>query len=118
MLDTCIYPVGCRDLHVDKDQCTRRSELCWSMLSTLLVWMPHCRCAPIKISLVNEVQCGTGTEWRDLIGQHLVNFSFTIVSEAPLSSSALMGTGFALPSDVLKRTNAIGRKSSVFCHLG
>jgi len=23
-----------------------------------------------KISLVNEVQCGTGTEWRDLIGQH------------------------------------------------
>jgi len=24
-----------------------------------------------KISLVNEVQCGTGTEWRDLIGQHI-----------------------------------------------
>jgi len=24
-----------------------------------------------KISLVNEVQCGTGTEWRGLIGQHL-----------------------------------------------
>jgi len=23
----------------------------------------------LKISLVNEVQCGTGTEWRDLIGQ-------------------------------------------------
>jgi len=23
-----------------------------------------------KISLVNEVQCGTGTEWRDLLGQH------------------------------------------------
>jgi len=22
-----------------------------------------------KISLVNEVQCGTGTEWRGLIGQ-------------------------------------------------
>jgi len=30
-----------------------------------------------KISLVNEVQCGTGTEWRGLIGQH---FSCTIVS--------------------------------------
>jgi len=67
----CIYPVGCRDLHVDKDQYTRRSELCWSMLSTLLVWMSRCRCASIKISLVNEVQCGTGTEWRDLIGQQL-----------------------------------------------
>jgi len=26
--------------------------------------------APMKISCVNEVQCGTGTEWRDLIGQH------------------------------------------------
>jgi len=24
-----------------------------------------------KISLVNEFQCGTGTEWRDLIGQHV-----------------------------------------------
>jgi len=24
----------------------------------------------LKISLVNEVECGTGTEWRDLIGQH------------------------------------------------
>jgi len=23
-----------------------------------------------KISLVNEVQCGTETEWRGLIGQH------------------------------------------------
>ena len=23
-----------------------------------------------KISLVNEVQCGTRTEWRGLIGQH------------------------------------------------
>jgi len=23
-----------------------------------------------RSSLVNEVQCGTGTEWRDLIGQH------------------------------------------------
>jgi len=57
---------------VDKDQYARRSELCWSMLSTLLVWMSisRCRCAPMKISLVNEVQCGTGTEWRDLIGQH------------------------------------------------
>jgi len=26
--------------------------------------------APMKISCVNEVQCGTGTEWSDLIGQH------------------------------------------------
>jgi len=57
---------------VDKDQCTRKSELCWSLLSTLLA---RCRCRDIgapKISLVNEVQCGTGTEWRDLIGQHYV----------------------------------------------
>jgi len=52
-------------MFVDKDQCTRKSELCWSLLST-----PLCRDigAP-KISLVYEVQCGTGTEWRDLIGQ-------------------------------------------------
>jgi len=53
-------------MFVDKDQSTRRSELCWSMLSTCgyrAVGAP-------KISLVNEVQCGTGTEWRDLIGQH------------------------------------------------
>jgi len=55
-------------MFVDKDQSTRRSELCCSMLSTLLVWISRCRCAD-KISLVNEVQCGTGTEWRDLIGQ-------------------------------------------------
>jgi len=37
------------------------------MLSTLL-----CGCRAVgapNISLVNEVQCGTGTEWRDLIGQ-------------------------------------------------
>jgi len=55
---------------VDKDQCTRKSELCWSLLSTLLA---RNRCRDIgapKISLVNEVQCGTGTERRDLIGQH------------------------------------------------
>jgi len=41
------------------------------MLSALLA---RCRCRGIgapKISLVNEVQCGTGTEWRDLIGQQL-----------------------------------------------
>jgi len=56
-------------MFVDKDQSTRRSELCCSMLSTLLVWILRCRCTD-KIYLVNEVQCGTGTEWRDLIGQH------------------------------------------------
>jgi len=54
---------------VDKDQHTGKSELCWSLLSALLA---RCRCRDIapKISLVNEIQCGTGTEWRDLIGQH------------------------------------------------
>jgi len=57
-------------MFVDKDQYTRKSELCWSLLSTLLA---RYRCRDIgapKISLVNEVQCGTGTEWRGLIGQH------------------------------------------------
>jgi len=53
----------------DKDQHTRRSEL-----SVGACHLARCRCrdvgAPKKISLVNEVQCGTGTEWRDLIGQH------------------------------------------------
>jgi len=42
------------------------------MLSTLLA---RYRCRDIgapKISLVNEVQCGTGTEWRGLIGQQLL----------------------------------------------
>jgi len=45
------------------------------MLSSLLVllWTSRCRCAPKKISLVNEVQCGTGSEWRDLIGQQSVS---------------------------------------------
>jgi len=57
--------------------------------------------------------------WVSFTRSFLVNFLFTVVSEAPLSSSALMTvTGFASHSDVLKRTNAIGRKSSVFCHLG
>jgi len=55
-------------MFVDKDQSTRRSELCWSMLSTRYRYRGIG--AP-KISLVNEVQCGTGTEWRDLIGQHI-----------------------------------------------
>jgi len=31
----------------------------------------YCGIGALKISLVNEVQCGTGTEWRDLIGQQL-----------------------------------------------
>jgi len=65
VLDECVLQL---EIYVfdDKDQHARRSELCWSMLST-------CGCRGIgapKISLVNEVQCGTGTEWRDLIGQH------------------------------------------------
>jgi len=30
----------------------------------------YCGIGVPKISLVNEVQCQTGTEWRDLIGQH------------------------------------------------
>ena len=38
------------------------------MLSALL--FGHRAVGAPKISLVNEVQCGTGTEWRDLIGQH------------------------------------------------
>jgi len=54
-------------MFVDEDQCTGRSELCWSLLSAPLA---GCRCRRCKISRVNEVQCGTGTEWRDLIGQH------------------------------------------------
>jgi len=57
-------------MFVDKDQHARKSELCWSLLSTLRA---RYRCRNVgapKISLVNEVQCGTGTEWRDLIGQH------------------------------------------------
>jgi len=61
-LETCMF--------VDKGQHARKSELCWSMLSTLLVllWLSApCRCAAPKISLVNELR---GTEWRGLIGQH------------------------------------------------
>jgi len=58
-------------MFVDKGQHARKSELCWSMLSTLLVllWLSApCRCAaPKKISLVNEVL--VGLEWRGLIGQ-------------------------------------------------
>jgi len=56
-------------MFVDKGQYTRKSELCWSLLSTLLVllWMSRYRCAAPKISLVNEVL--VGLEWRDLIGQ-------------------------------------------------
>jgi len=56
-------------MFVDKDQSTRRSELCCSMLSATRYRYRGIG-AP-KISLVNEVQCGTGTEWRGLIGQHL-----------------------------------------------
>jgi len=50
----------------DKDQCTRKSELCWSLLSTLLARCRHRGVGAPKISLVNEVQCGTGTEWSKL----------------------------------------------------
>jgi len=53
---------------LDKDKHTRKSEL-----SVGACYLARCRCRGIgakKISLVNEVQCGTGTEWRDLIGQH------------------------------------------------
>jgi len=56
-------------MFVDKDQHTRKSELCWSLLSTLLARHRCCDIGAPKISLVNEAQCGTGTEWRDLIGQ-------------------------------------------------
>ena len=41
------------------------------MLSTLLCGCGYRGIGALKISLVNEVQCGTGTEWRDLIGQHM-----------------------------------------------
>jgi len=68
----CACPAGWRSTCGDEDQHAKKSELCWSMLSTLLVplWIStsRCRCAPKKISLVNEVLLGL--EWRDLIGQH------------------------------------------------
>jgi len=56
-------------MFVDKDQSTKRSELCWSLLSTLLARCRYRGIGAPKISLVNEVQCGTGTKWSDLIGQ-------------------------------------------------
>jgi len=70
----CWMCMSCRlEIHVfvDKDQHARKSELCWSLSSTLLA---RCRCRDVapNVSLVNEVQCGTGTEWRDLIGQQCV----------------------------------------------
>jgi len=54
-------------MFVDKDQHAGRSELSWSLSSALLCG--HRGVGVPKISLVNEVQCGTGTEWRGLIGQ-------------------------------------------------
>jgi len=46
----------------------------------------------MKISLVNEVQCGTRTEWRDLIGQHIglleSNIKATPAALDPLGSDA------------------------------
>jgi len=67
----CWMCVSCRlveiYIFVDKDQYTRKSEL-----SVGACYLARYRCRGVgakKISLVNEVQCGTGTEWRDLIGQ-------------------------------------------------
>jgi len=59
-------------MFVDKEESTRRSELCWSLLSTLLVCLDEwiASSLPSQISCVNEVQCGTGNEWSGLIGQH------------------------------------------------
>jgi len=47
-----MYISNLRDLYmfVDKEESTRRSELCWSMLSTHLVWIAS---APSQISCVN-----------------------------------------------------------------
>jgi len=54
-------------MFVDKDQYARRSELFVGACQTTLLCGYRCRGigAP-KISLVNEVLCGTGTEWRGL----------------------------------------------------
>jgi len=77
-LETCVF--------VDKGQCARKSELCWSLSSTLLVLLwcmstSRCRCAPKKISLVNEVL--VGLEWRGLIGQQPDG----VVSVVPLDTT-------------------------------
>jgi len=38
---------------------------------------------------VNEVQCGTGTEWRDLIGQHLPRSAHWAVPHASVDDNGL-----------------------------
>ena len=64
--------------------------------------LAKCRCRGVgapKISLVNEVQCGTGTEWRDLIGQQkggdYGNHQATLNFQLPehVSSITFDGTG-------------------------
>jgi len=57
------------------------------------------RCRDIgapKISLVNEVQCGTGTEWRGLIGQQ-----FATAVDSPVSSIvSMLGTASGVADSV------------------
>jgi len=56
-------------MFVDKDQCTRRSELFVGACYLYSTRSGYRGIGAPKISLVNEVQCGAGIEWSDLIGQ-------------------------------------------------
>jgi len=65
-----IATVECRDLYV-VIKISILEEV--SSLLEPVIYSTKCGCrgvGALEISLVNEVQCGTGAEWSDLIGQH------------------------------------------------